>query len=130
MEIIKIAAVAILGTCIATLLKEQKPVFGIVTAMAITGVLLAFLVPFFWEFTDYIRRMYRMTEGNQPYISGLLKITGITCITHIAECVCKDAGISSAAFVVTLAGKLMCVCLCLPTVSAIFSLLTELLPGG
>ncbi len=130
MEITKIAVVAILGACLAVLLKEQKPVFGVVTAMATTVIVLLYLIPYFWEITDYIRRLYRMTEGNQPYISGLLKITGITCIAHMAENVCRDAGLSSAAFAVALAGKLICVCLCLPTVSAVFSLLTELLPGS
>ncbi len=130
MEIAKIAVLATLGACLTVLLKEQKPVFGVVAAMATTGVLLSFLLPYFWEMTDYIRRMYRAAEGNQPYISGILKITGITCVTHMAENVCKDAGLSSAAYTVALAGKLMCVCLCLPMISAVFSLLTELLPGS
>lgn len=129
-DIIKITAWGILGTFLALLLKEHKPYMalsiGLVTG---TGICLL-LMPHLSALVSFVKQLYTSVGGEDVYFQALMKVTGISMLSKIASDVCKDAGQQAAASTVSMAGRILCVCLCLPQVSAIFTLLTSLIPAG
>ncbi len=125
----KIAALGIVGSILVLVLKDQKSqlalCIGILTAVGICLL----VVPELSAVVSYINRMYSAVCGEDAHFAALMKVTGITVVTKISADVCKDAGQQAAASAVNLAGKILCISLCLPQVGAVFQLLVNLIPA-
>ena len=129
-DIIKITAWGMLGTFLTLVLKEHKPHMALCVGL-LTGVgICLILVPHLSALVSFVKRLYASVGGEDSYFQALMKVTGISMLSKIASDVCKDAGQQAVASTVSMAGRILCVCLCLPQVAAIFTLLTSLIPTG
>lgn len=129
MEMIKIVALGVLGTFLALVLKEQKPFLGIALAILTATAVLLLAFPRLSEITVYAKTLYRAAGGRDFYLDSILKITGIACLARIGSDICKDAGLTAVSSAIGMAGRLICICICLPSVGALFEFLTAILPG-
>ena len=129
-DIIKIVAWGILGTFLALVLKENKPYMALCIGLLTGAGICLLFIPHLSALVSFVKQLYASVGGEDSYFQALMKVTGISILSKIASDVCKDAGQQAVASTVTMAGRILCVCLCLPQVSAIFTLLTGLIPTG
>ena len=127
MEIIKIAMMALCAVAIIILVKNYKPEFGLFTVIACSIVLLYFLLDSLRYGFSYIAELYDGLSYGKSYFPIIIKVLVIAYITEFTSQLCKDAGESSIASKVELAGKIMIFCVAIPVFTSIFDLIEELL---
>ncbi|MBQ3181155.1 MAG: hypothetical protein IJB50_00110 [Clostridia bacterium] len=125
---IKIMAMAIVGTMLSLILKEQKSYFGIATALLCAMTVFFMGLPYLERIVSYVRVLYSSFSGSDFYMSTLLKITGIASVSVITSGLCADAGMSALSGVVNLCAKIICLCLTLPIIGDFFYELLSVLP--
>ncbi len=125
---IKIMGMAIVGTFLAIILKEQKSYLGLALGLICALSIFFMGLPYLEKILSYVRVLYSSFEGVDQYMSVLLKITGIGAIASLTSNLCKDAGMSAVASTTSFCAKVICVCLTLPVISEFFNELLRVLP--
>lgn len=125
---IKIMAMAIVGTLLSLILKEQKQYFGVVVGLLCAMTVFFMGLPYLEKIVSYVRVLYSSFGGADAYMSTLLKIMGIASVSVVTSGLCLDAGMSAISSVVTFCGKIICLFLTLPVISDFFSELLGVLP--
>ena len=125
---IKIMVIAITGTMLSLILKEQKAYFGVVIGL-LTALCVFFMgFPYLERIVSYVRVLYSAFDGADTYMGTLLKITGIASVSVITSGLCADAGMSAVSSVVNFCGKIICLCLTMPIISDFLYQLLNVLP--
>lgn len=75
---------------------------------------------------DFVQNLSQTCQS--PFLSILLKITGISILTEYAVSICKDSGESSIANKIDLGGKIIVIGMSIPVISTALESLTKLLP--
>lgn len=127
MEILKIAALALVAVVIIVLVKNYKPEFGILTAIGCSLLILYFLADSLKYAFSYISDIYSRLEYGNSYFSIIIKVLAIAYITEFTAQLCKDAGENSIASKVELAGKVIIFCVAIPVFISILNLVEQLL---
>ena len=128
MEIFQIIGLGIVASAIIVLLRVQKPemavqvsiVAGIVIFMLLSGKLSAVIE---------LLESYTQKAGiDMIHMTTMLKIIGIAYITEFGAEVCRDAGESSIASKIELAGKVTIVALAVPIITSLLELIIKIMP--
>ena len=127
MEILKISALALCAVMIIVLVKNYKPEFGIYVAIGCSVLILYFLVDSLKYAFVYLSNLYDQLEYGKSYFPIIIKILAIAYITEFTSQLCKDAGESSIASTVELAGKIIIFCVAIPVFVSILNIVQELL---
>ncbi len=122
MEILRVAAIGLVGVLVALQFKSYKGEYGIYIGIA-TGILL--LCGSMDELQDIIQLL---ADFETPILAGtlgktLMKIVLLTYVAEFAAGVCRDAGYQSISGQIEVFGKLSILILSLP---ALKTLLTSL----
>lgn len=127
MEILKIAALALSAVILIVLVKNYKPEFGIFVAIGCSVLILYFLVDSLKYAFAYMSQLYDKLEYGKTYFPIIIKVLAIAYITEFTSQLCKDAGESSIASKVELAGKVIIFCVAIPVFISILNLVEQLL---
>lgn len=127
-DMMKIAVFGIVGVFLAIVLKEQKPYFALCVSLLTAVGIFLLMIPKLSEVISYAKQLYSSAGGKGGPFDALIKVTGISILSKISSDICKDAGQQAAASILTMAGRVLCMFLCLPQVGAIFKLLTDMIP--
>lgn len=128
LEILQIAGLGIIAVILAVMLKAQKPelalqlsiITGVVIFMMIAGKLSAVI--------DLLGSYSKRVDLDPIYFETVLKIIGIAYITEFGAEVCKDAGESSIASKIELAGRVVIVALAVPIITSLLDLIINIMP--
>ena len=128
LDIFKIIGVGIITAITALIVKQIKPEVSVIITIS-GGILMILmlvesLTNIFGVFSSIIEKS-GLTAG---LFSTVLKIVGIGYITEFSANLCNDAGVSSIADKILLAGKIIILVLALPIVSNIIDIISGLLP--
>ncbi|MBR4407999.1 MAG: stage III sporulation protein AD [Clostridia bacterium] len=128
MDIFKILALAIL-TCIATIIvKQVKPDFASIVAIAGGVVILLFILNYLGDILSVFQGIISKTGLSPSLFSTILKIIGIGYLTEFTANLCNDSGNSSLATKVGLAGKVIILFISLPIITNLIEIILEILP--
>ena len=127
MEILKIAALALCAVMIIVLVKNYKPEFGIFVAIGCSVLILYFLVDSLKYAFSYMSQLYDKLDYGKTYFPIIIKDLAIAYIKEFTSQLCKDAGESSIASKVELAGKIIIFCVAIPVFISILNLVEQLL---
>ncbi len=128
MDITKIVAIGVMGAFFSLFLKEYKPFISVSLAV-ITGCLILFLIlPEIEKIISFAKVIYRAAGGKDAHIDSVLKITGIACLAWFGSDICKDAGLSSVSSAIIIAGKAVCLGICIPVIGQLFDMIIKILP--
>ena len=127
MEVLKIAALALCAVMIIVLVKNYKPEFGIFVAIGCSVLILYFLVDSLKYAFSYMSQLYDKLDYGKTYFPIIIKVLAIAYITEFTSQLCKDAGESSIASKVELAGKIIIFCVAIPVFISILNLVEQLL---
>lgn len=129
-DVMKMAVLAVLGAFFALLLKEEKPVFALAVGLLSAVMLLLFAVPYLSAFLSFASQLYNAAGGEDTCFRALCKVTGISLVCRIGSDICKDAGQQALSSALTVAGRTLCIFLCLPQVAKVYQLISTLIPTG
>lgn len=128
MDILQIVCIGIVAVILASIIKVQRPEIALQVSI-VTGILIFIII--FVKLTaviDFIQTFSKRADIDGTYITILLKIVGIAYIAEFGAEVCKDAGESSVASKIELAGKVTIVILAVPIISSLLDLVVKLMP--
>ncbi|WP_249871967.1 stage III sporulation protein AD [Oceanobacillus saliphilus] len=129
MDILQIAILGIIASILYIVLKDINKSFAFYLIL-ITGIII------FLAIIQQISIIFEMiqTLGQKANIEGLymetiLKIIGISYIAELAANLTKDAGLSSVAKYIELAGKIFILLLAVPIITAVIEAIVSFLPS-
>ncbi len=127
MDIVAIAAMAIVSTVLCVLLKQYKPEYALfASVVCITAIFLSLFTqinPIIAQIKTYISS----TGVQSEYVEILIKALGISYIVEIAADISSDMGQKAIASKVELAGKFAILILCLPLLENLIDLVRRLI---
>ncbi|RCX16792.1 stage III sporulation protein AD [Anaerobacterium chartisolvens] len=128
MDMLQIVGLGMTATILITMLKSQRPeiavqlsvIAGIVIFMLISAKLMAVVT----LLDNYTKK----ADIDFEFLSTLLKIIGIAYIAEFGAAVCKDAGESSIASKIELAGKVIIMVIAVPIITSLLDLVVKIMP--
>jgi len=128
MDILQITCIGIIAVVLSSILKVQRPEIALQVSI-VTGLLIFIIIIVkLSAVIDFLQAFSKRADIDSTYINILLKIVGIAYIAEFGAEVCKDAGESSVASKIELAGKVTIVILAVPIISSLLDLVVKLMP--
>lgn len=125
-QIIKIAAVGIIGTMLAVTVKQYKKEFALLIGVG-TGIAIVYMLI---ESMMKIKNLFEIVVAeagiNSEYVSILIKVIVIAYICEFAVQFCNDAEEKAIGAKVELAGKILILTASLPIIENLFKLIVNL----
>ena len=128
MDIFKIAAIALMGTALAAVLKEQKKEYALYVGLAVVLVIFCLIIGDLSSIFDFMKTWQQEMSYGEFYVPVIMKILGVAYIADFTSQICKDAGEGAIGSKVELAGKVMVFYLAIPVMTSIMELIRTLLP--
>lgn len=128
MDILQITGIAIIGTVLVLVVKAQRPEIALQVSI-LTGIIIFIMVTGkIASIIELLNQLSNKANIDTAYLSTLLKIIGIAYIAQFGSEVCKDAGESSIASKVELAGKVVIMVLAVPIITSLLDLIVKIMP--
>lgn len=125
-DIFKIVAFAIISVVLILLIKQQKPEIAMLLTIVCSIALLIFALDKMSGVFELLDVLVTKSGINKEFLKIILKITVIAYIVEFGKNICVDAGQSSIATKLEMAGKVIIVVLSLPIISSLVNILTGL----
>ncbi|BBN99068.1 stage III sporulation protein AD [Sporolactobacillus terrae] len=132
MDILQIVGLGLSVTFLTLILKQRNPVFALVVSLIAGVFILLMMIDQIRLVMEMLKNMAQTAHLNNVYVATILKIIGIAYISEFGAQIAKDAGQSSMAGKIELAGKLIILVMAIPILTAIVETVMNLMPqvGG
>ena len=127
MEILKIAAVALTGVILASVMKTVNKEITIYIILATLIILFLSIIDKLWEAFRFLEGIYDNVTYGRSFFPVIIKVLAVAYITDFTAQLCRDSGENAIGSKVELAGKVMIFYLAMPVLSAILELISSLL---
>lgn len=125
--VLQAAAVAVLASVCAVLLKKESGELALLLALAACGVVVWLALRQLSGLGELLGRLTEAAGLEEALVSPLYKTAAVAAVTAITSNLARDAGQSAIATAVQLAGAIVALCLALPLAEAALTLVEELL---
>ena len=126
MEVIKIVGVSIFSVIMIIILKKYRPEMALVLSI-ITGIgIMLYAISKMSSVINVLNDLVSKSGVNTDFLLIIIKVIGIAYIVEFGKNVCIDAGQSSIATKLEMAGKVIIVVLTIPLISSLVNVLTGL----
>lgn len=127
MKILKIAAVALTGVILASVMKTVNKEITIYIILATVIILFLSIIDKLWEAFRFLEGIYDNVTYGRSFFPVIIKVLAVAYITDFTAQLCRDSGENAIGSKVELAGKVMIFYLAMPVLSAILELISSLL---
>ncbi|MEL4106213.1 stage III sporulation AC/AD family protein [Oscillospiraceae bacterium WX1] len=124
--LIKVAAIAVAGTVLALVIRKNSPELALMLTVSLALVALYLAFDTIKSVTDFVLSLSDMALISPAVLSIVFKAVGISIITKLSADVCRDAGQSSVASGVELAGSFAALYLALPLFETVITMIQSL----
>ena len=126
MEVIKIVGVSIFAVIMIIILKNYRPEMALVLSI-ITGIgIMLYAISKMSSVINVLNDLVSKSGVNTDFLLIIIKVIGIAYIVEFGRNVCIDAGQSSIATKLEMAGKVVIVVLTIPLISSLVNVLVGL----
>ena len=126
MEVIKIVGVSIFAVIMIIILKNYRPEMALVLSI-ITGIgIMLYAISKMSSVISVLNDLVSKSGVNTDFLLIIIKVIGIAYIVEFGKNVCIDAGQSSIATKLEMAGKVVIVVLTIPLISSLVNVLVGL----
>lgn len=126
MEVIKIVGVSIFAVIMIIILKNYRPEMALVLSI-ITGIgIMLYAISKLSSVINVLNDLVSKSGVNTDFLLIIIKVIGIAYIVEFGKNVCIDAGQSSIATKLEMAGKVVIVVLTIPLISSLVNVLVGL----
>lgn len=126
MEVVKIVGISIFSVSMIIVLKNQRPEMALMLSIATGIMIMIFSLYKMSSVVNVLNDLVQKSGINKEFLTIIIKVIGIAYIVEFGKNICIDAGQSSIATKLEMAGKVIIVVLTIPLVSALVNLLTGL----
>lgn len=126
---IQIIAAAVISVFVIMLVKQYKPEYAVVIQVAAGCVLLFMLTQDIKEAVSGIDSLVSASAYPKEYSMITVKALGICVLTQLGADTCRDAGETSLATKVELAGKITVIVTAMPLFEAALKIITSIIGG-
>lgn len=128
MLIIKIAALVLAGGLLVLALKKEQPAFSFLVSVGGAGAVVALTFRQMAPLLDLIQTLagYVPLSGGQSF-GCVLQVLGIALVAQLAADFCREAGMSAAAGMVELCGRILAMLQALPLLQSLVGSLSSFL---
>ncbi|NLY71068.1 MAG: stage III sporulation protein AD [Clostridiales bacterium] len=127
MDIVQIAAIALCGVVIASLIREYKPNLALYVVIATILLIFGYILYQLSAVFNFLGTIYDQISFGKAFFPILLKVLAVAYIADFVAQVCKDAGETAIGNKVELAGKVIIFYLAIPVMMSVLETLTKLL---
>lgn len=118
MNIVKIVFLCLLAVLLYALMRQLRPEFAPLVALAGVGVILVQLIGVLLNVSSTVENLINLAGLEKENVEILIKALAVCVITQFASDVCYDNSFSSAAAAVELAGRVGAIALAMPMIKA------------
>lgn len=118
MDIVKIVFLCLLTVVMYALMRQLRPEYAPLTALAGVGVILVQLIDVLLGVSSSVEQIISIAGLEKENTEMLIKALAVCVITQFAADVCYDNSFSSAAAAVELAGRLGAIAIAMPMIKA------------
>ena len=129
MNLIGLIAIALLATTLSVMIKKYNPEYSIFISI-IAGIFILCMI--LSELTPSIQKINGLISASgisSEYAKILFKTLGVCFLVQFASDSCNDAGESSLASKIELAGKVLIITMALPLFEQVIKIVSGLLGG-
>ena len=127
MDIVKIAALGIVGALLGIMLKGQKKEYELFVTLGVSLCIFYFIMSKLELVLSVVRQMQGYVSLDTSYIAILVKMIGITYVSEFSANLCKDAGYQAVAGQIEMFGKLSILVIRMPVLPLWLETLGEFL---
>ncbi len=127
--ILKIAAGSVISVILMVTLRKRNSELSLALSLLVCAVLFLCGLQSFRVIWNYLTDLGNTAEIITPLFGNVMKVCGISILTHITMTFCQEAGEAAVGKVVELCGGAAAVCAMMPMLDAIVSLTEDLLGG-
>lgn len=121
MEMVRVLGVGVAGTVLAVTLGRHNGGYGLLTGLATGCLLLMLLLGETGELETALRELAGIGDLSSTYLSRVVRILGLSCLTEAGSRISKDGGQGNIALKVELCGRVMILSAMLPAVREVLS---------
>ena len=127
MTIVEISVIAMVASVLTLMLKKDRPEIAYILSM-VAGVIIIFaFLPAAKDAMEVIYGLSGLSGINAEYIGVIVKSCLVAMITGVSAASCRDAGNSSLAAKVEIAGRTAIIVLAMPTISMLFNIILSVI---
>ena len=127
MDIVKIAALGIVGALLGIMLKGQKKEYELFVTLGVSLCIFYFIMSKLELVLSVVRQMQGYVSLDTSYIAILVKMIGITYVSEFSANLCKDAGYQAVAGQIEMFGKLSILVISMPVLQVLLETIGEFL---
>lgn len=128
MEIIQILIIGIISTVIVVMLKDEKPEIAMQISLAAGILIFLLMISRITIVIQSLEQIAAKVNIEYTYINVVLKIIAIAYLASFGIEICKDAGQSSIAGKIEMAGKILIISLSIPILMAVMDMVLKIMP--
>lgn len=129
MEILQIVTLGIVATLLFLILKNVNQTFAFFVIL-ITGIIIFIsVIQQINSIFQLIKTLGTKAQVDGMYLETILKIIGIAYIAELGASITKDAGLTSVASKIELAGKIFILLLAIPIITAVIEAILRFIPA-
>lgn len=126
MNVFNVVGFAILSLVLVVVFKDVKKEWSVILTILSSVIILTFVITKLDTVISLLNDLVNKSGINKEYLTLILKVTGIAYLIELTKNMCVDAGSSSLATKIELAGKVVIVVLTLPLFTTIISEIIKL----
>ena len=124
---VKVTATILIVAIFCVVLSQHGKDISLLLSLAACCMVLVLSVSYLQPVLDFIRNLTELGGINQSLVNTILKITGIGILSQIAMLVCADAGNQSLAKALQMMTTALVLCLSVPLLEEMLSLIEGIL---
>ena len=128
MDIFQIVAIGIVGGILALMLKKDNQTFAIMVSLGVAVLIFILLMPPLAGLIALISSITGLLSTGQEYVLVVVQIIGIAYVSEFGAQICNDAGESSIASKIELAGKVLIMGIAAPIILSLVETVVAIIP--
>ncbi|NBJ70188.1 MULTISPECIES: stage III sporulation protein AD [Clostridia] len=129
MDILQIVTLGLVASLLYIILKNVNQTFAFFVIL-ITGIVIFLsIIQQINHIFQLIRTLGAKAQVDGMYLETILKIIGIAYIAELGASITKDAGLTSVAKKIELAGKIFILLLAIPIITAVIEAILQFIPS-
>lgn len=119
--------IGVTASVLSLMLKKDRPEFSLIIAMT-AGVIIVFLIlPAAQNAASLIMTISEIAGIGGEYITVIIKSCAVAMITGVCASTCRDAGNSSLAMKLEIAGRVAIIILAMPVINTLFNVILSVI---
>ena len=122
-DVIGVSIIGIVASVLSLILKKDKPEFSLLISISAGAIILFLILPAARTAADAIMTISEIAGIGGEYITVIIKSCVIAMITSVCASTCRDAGNSSLALKLEIAGRIAIIILAVPVINTLFNII-------